>query len=431
MMQTFSLSDEFTDPQAERSLLAALAQNPMLYWELADHLSPETFVIEPDAWTTLSQAITAEKPIQPFEEWEATKKPEDVARTLSSLHQKRILADGLQRSFEALNDPARSAHDIISLMTEEAARAQSALRDNQAEQLLWAADLLPNVLSSAESASRQRQETGKPCMGLLTGISTLDNAFNGLKAGLYILAGGPGIGKTTFAHQVATKIAQEVPVVYVTFENSPDNLVLKAVAARAQLDTKEVERGLSPVQLRTFNEAARDWVSISQRLAYVQGSPRLRMDQIRGQVMKAMNRHRSEQCLVVVDYLQLWAKSSEELRRMATVRERVETMAAELREDLAMRLKVPVVAISSMSRKPGSKSDGGYDSADMDRLKESGDLEYDADGIVFITRDDRPALPPVRSLMLSIKKNRNGENDKPIRIVFRPDTATIREEAKP
>lgn len=113
---------------------------------------------------------------------------------------------------------------------------------------------------------------------------------------------------------------------------------------------------------------------------------------------------------------------------MATVRERVETMATMLRE-LSGRLHSPVVALASQNRAEGDY-DGKKGSPNLASLKESGDLEYSADVVLFLTpAKDRSSVSPARAVDLTIGKNRNGATGK-VELVFRPDIGTLREEAK-
>jgi replicative DNA helicase len=138
-----------------------------------------------------------------------------------------------------------------------------------------------------------------------------------------------------------------------------------------------------------------------------------------------MNRHKMKRCLVIVDYLQLWAKASEELQSRRDARERVEVMGNSLRE-LAVRLDSPVLAIANQNRAEGRYSGNG--AASLDSLKESGDLEYMADVALFLTQDDKRAItPPARAVTLTVAKNRHGDLGA-VPLIFRPDKSNFGEE---
>ena len=166
---------------------------------------------------------------------------------------------------------------------------------------------------------------------------------------------------------------------------------------------------------------------MAERLAVVEGSSQLTVAQVRAQARRAMRQHQAERCLVVVDYLQFWAKVAEDLRGNFSVRERVDMLGGLLRE-LALGLRSPVLALASQNRSAGNYGNG-KGSAALDSLKESGDLEYAADVVVFLTEaQDHMATPPA-AVELTVAKNRHGDTGK-VGLIFRPDLGTMREEAK-
>ena len=234
------------------------------------------------------------------------------------------------------------------------------------------------------------------------------------------------MGKTTLALQLAAAATRDVPVVVVTFEHAPENLTLKALCARAGVNPRDVQRGYA--DLAKLRAAATAWEPVAQRLAVIEGSSQLTVAQVRAQALRAMRQHQAERCLVVVDYLQLWAKVAEDLRGNFSVRERVDMLGGLLRE-LALQLRSPVLALASQNRGAGNYGNG-KGSAALDSLKESGDLEYAADVVLFLTEaQERLATPPARAVELTVAKNRHGDTGK-VGLIFRPDLGTLREEAR-
>ena len=424
-MQTFNLRDEWTSLETERALVAAVSQDPALYWELLDSLPAGVFAFDEtgEAWALVAEAIEAErKPTAP--EWTPASNPQEAAGRLADLLQRRLLAEAMETVAGNLNSE-RPAAEVLTEAEEAIARAQAAIRATQAGKLTWAAELVGDVLKDAEERARQREETGKAVLGLSTGIQRLDNIISGLNAGLYLLAAGPGVGKTTLALQVAATVARQgAPVVYLTFENSPQNMVMKSVCAWGGINTKDITRGYA--DMRALRQAAQEWQpEVGERLAMIEGTGRLSVAQVRAMALRAMNRFKAEQCLIVVDYLQLWAKASEELERRRDTRERVEVMGNMLRE-LAVRLDSPVLAIANQNRAEGRYSGGG--AASLDSLKESGDLEYMADVAMFLTKDEKkPITEPARALKLTVAKNRHGDTGY-ADLIFRPDLGRLAEE---
>jgi replicative DNA helicase len=424
-MQSYHLTDEFTDNEAEQALLASLMQSPGLYWDLLDLLTPDVFSHETSTWHAVTLALeTGQSPRVPVD-WTASPDPHATAQRLVDLHQRRLLAAAQERLAQALFDATTPATDIVTLLEEETLRVQAALRTSTAGRLQWASALLPQVLADAEARRLQREATGSAVLGVSTGLAQLDHLLGGLNEGLYLLAGAPGMGKTTLALQFAAAATEDVPVVVVTFEHAPANLTLKLLCARAGVNLRDVQRGYA--DLAKLRRAAEAWQPLAERLAVMEGSSQLTVAQVRTQARRAMQQHQTERCLVVVDYLQLWAKVAEDLRGNFSVRERVDMLGGLLRE-LALGLRSPVLALASQNRSAGNYGNGKGTAA-LDSLKESGDLEYAADVVLFLTEaQERLATPPARAVELIVAKNRHGETGK-VGLIFRPDVGTMREEA--
>ena len=341
-MHGYHLQDEFIDSAAEQALIAAVIHKPTLYFEFLDILAPDVFATEAATWREVALAIEADQPPLLSAPWRPSTDPQATAQRLADLYQRRLLAAAQERLAQALYDDTTPASTLAVLLEEEALRVQAALRATAFSRLQWASDLLPEVLAEAAERRRQWEETGIPVQGLSTGITHLNDLLNGLNEGLYLLGGPPGMGKTTLAWQLATHVARDTPVVFVTFEHAPTNLLLKALCARAGVNPQDVQRGQADLTL--LLRAATAWQPSAQRLALIEGSSRLTVAQVRAHTLQAMHRHQAPRCLVVVDYLQLWAKVAEDLRGSFQVRERVELLGGALRE-LAMHLQSPVLAL--------------------------------------------------------------------------------------
>lgn len=422
-MGQVNLSDEHTDPQLERRFLATLSRDPSLYWELTP--AEELFSEYAGDFTARKEAIEheADPPGAP-EDCESVDDPQAALNRLRELRKRRELAKLEEALARRLNDPDDPAGAILEDLEEEAAQIRSELQSDQAGTLRKNEDVVSEVLEKAEEAREHYQATGDPIRGVKTGISRLDEITGGLQPGLTILSGGPGIGKTTLALQIGADAASEgVPVLYVTFENSPRQLVLKGMGRVGDVNPQDVRRGTVP--LKETKAAARKWKEKARRLAFIEGRSDLSPGQIRGKARRLLARYQADRCLVVVDYLQLYAKAANELDNSEGLRERVEQMGQRLRE-LSMQLRSPVLAISSQSRSAGYSGGG---SADLDTLKESGDLEYGADVVAILTEpDDRQATDPASPVNLTVAKNRNGETGR-VELIFRPDRGTMRPES--
>jgi replicative DNA helicase len=287
-------------------------------------------------------------------------------------------------------------------------------------------DLWARVLETALHRAEQFQKTGKPAIGLESGLRGLDEILSGCNPGLHLLSGGPGVGKTSLSVQVSLEVCQRgTPVMYITFENSPANLIQKIVCARAGVEPRSMERGiLHSEQLARFRRAGEELNPALARFSAIEGNMHLQIGEVRACISETLNSHGSRTCLVVFDYLQRAAPA----QGYKEVRTNVSMLAAQLR-DLAMRLDCPVLAISSQNRAQGNCG-AGRGSANLDSLKESGDLEYSADSVIFLhPSEDRTAVHPSIALDLRISKNRFGPVGA-VPLIFRANLDQMREEER-
>ena len=155
----------------------------------------------------------------------------------------------------------------------------------------------------AADRRQQRIENGKPVTGVPTGLLKLDNLLNGLNPGLYVVSGAPGAGKTTWCLQVCINAAREgTPCLYVSYENSPQNLILKALCAEAEISPSFVERGFGDEE--KLRAAIVSLEGALSKLAILEGTSKLKTPEIRARALQLMNHNKASSCLIVVDYLQ-------------------------------------------------------------------------------------------------------------------------------
>src|SRR4029453_2457480 len=116
-MQSYHLTDEFTDIPAEQGLLASLAQSPTLYWELVDLLTPEVFAHEILTWKAIALASESDQPplISIPADWLPAPDPHAAAHHLVDLRQRRLLAAIQERLAQGLFDATPPATDIVTL----------------------------------------------------------------------------------------------------------------------------------------------------------------------------------------------------------------------------------------------------------------------------------------------------------------------------
>lgn len=240
--------------------------------------------------------------------------------------------------------------------------------------------------------------------GVKTGFVDLDNLTRGFqKSDLIILAGRPSMGKTTLAMNMVTNAARiGARVMIFSLEMSRDKLVKKQLSSVSGVNVSSIEKGY------TLNETT--WPMLNKAAGFVgklnmtiDDSSSLDIAQI--QARAKMEHMKSGLDMVMVDYLQLARAGSFRNNREREVSE----ISAGLKA-LAKDLKIPVVALSQLSRKCEERTDKRPLMSD---LRDSGSIEQDADVIAFVYRDEvyntSPDNPLKGEAELLIRKNRCGE----------------------
>lgn len=250
----------------------------------------------------------------------------------------------------------------------------------------------------------ERSMTGtRGTIGVPSGFIDLDNMTNGFKeSDLVIVAGRPSMGKTSFALNIALHAAvqHKVPIAIFSLEMSKEQLVERLLCQQAAIDSSRLHRGL--LSDREFQQLVDAIGPLESAPIYIDESPVL--DELT-LVMKARQAHmRHKIGMVVIDYLQLMkGRSGKDDNRV----QEVSSISRSLK-GLARQLKVPVIALSQLSRGPENRTDKRPLLSD---LRESGSIEQDADMVLFLYRDEYyyPDKPDVRGIAeVLVQKHRNG-----------------------
>jgi replicative DNA helicase len=418
MPQKFSFADQFVNQALEGALLAAMVADPNVYWETLDLLPPGVLTSGQGTFNTIAAAVEAEKPIPPIDnlkEVAPAPDPSLAAQELANLYQKRLLALMAQRVSEKLRGET-AAVDLISQTEAELSQIQTTIREMRAGQAVSVFDLLPEIVKEMASRKEATKENGTAAVGIPTGIKRLDTLLGGLQEGVHILGAEPGMGKTTLTLQIASKVAERFPAIFVSFEETLSRLALKVICQQAKLEMKRFSDGYG--ELRELQDAVQKFGYQLRPLYLIEGTSRLTVSQLKAKALQAMARHKTDQCLIVIDYLQRWASSRGTYNDFRHV---VGGLISELRE-LANRLHSPILVLSSQNR-------GGMGTGYLTSFKESGDLEYSADSALLMVKGKGTTTPPARSVILELAKNRFGDLGN-VSLIFRPDIGVFREEAR-
>lgn len=232
------------------------------------------------------------------------------------------------------------------------------------------------ILDAYDQLQRLAGEDREEYLGVSTGFSSLDRVITGLnKSDLLLVAGRPGMGKTSFCLNVAEHVArhQEKTVVVFSLEMSAEQLVTRLLSAEAQIPSNK---------FRTGDMTTDEWTRLATS-AQVLSKSHMLIDDTAGITvpeMKAKLRRVKNLGLVVIDYLQLMTSGG---RRTDNRVQEVSEITRGLKI-LAKELNVPVITCSQLSRGPESRTDHRPALAD---LRESGSIEQDADIVMLLYRD--------------------------------------------
>jgi replicative DNA helicase len=293
-------------------------------------------------------------------------------------------------------------------------KPERTVKEWQVNRLVTLPDALPKVLFDIKNRHKAISEQGLTVVGLPTGISKLNDLLGGFQPGLHLLAAEPGEGKTTFALQAAAHVAQMgYPALFRSFKESLYRLIPKVLCMQKGLITKNYMDGYGDP--RDIEQVVKEYGQKLEPLYFIEGTTGLTVSDVKREALQIMTRKNTNKCLIVVDYLQRWASNKREFNDFRYV---VSALVGELQE-LSLRLNIPILVISSQNRV-------GQRSVSLLSLKESGDLEYSADTVMFLVKaKKRTVISPVRAVDLVIEKNRYGDKGR-VELIFRPDIGIFR-----
>lgn len=302
-------------------------------------------------------------------------------------------------SFEQIVSASREASvDATSLMD---MAEQSIFDIRQGKDTAGLTRIDEIILATYDRLQRMSGEDRKDYLGIPTGFVGLDNLTTGLnRSDLLFIAARPGMGKTSFALNIATNVAKEGKTVAVfSLEMSKEQLVGRVLSSEAFVPSERFKTGML-----TNDDWMRLAVStqvLSKSPIYIDDTPGISIGEI-----KAKLRRLKDVSLVIIDYLQLMSSGA---RRSENRVQEVSEITRSLKI-MAKEFNIPVIVLSQLSRGPESRSDKRPMLSD---LRESGSIEQDADLVLFLYRDayyDRDSQEQNIAECI-IAKNRHGETD--------------------
>lgn len=414
--------------EAEQSVLGAILVEPECIAQVADRLSPEEFYLpEHQAiYRVMLEKLINNQKIDFVTVLESLKdngffSGEDgkayllklantvpflsnlpnYARIVREKSDARRLIKAAREITEEAMDPS---NDASMLLDSAEQRIYDIRQGRQNGGLLSIKEVLA---SNFEMFKKLSSEDRSQYVGIPTGISTLDEVTSGLnRSDLIIVGARPGMGKTSFALNIARNVAmlQKRTVAFFNLEMSREQMVNRLLSSEARVSSKKLRTGnLSPDEWGRISTAASE---LCQAPIFLDDTATITVPEMKARLLRLGN----DLGFVVVDYLQLMHSARRIDNRVLEVSEITRSLKI-----MAKELNVPIMVCAQLSR--GTEKQGSNHRPALADLRESGSIEQDADQVLFLYRSDYykneaadPAAPPAPDTSeVIVAKNRHGE----------------------
>lgn len=286
----------------------------------------------------------------------------------------------LRNIIKRLTDTVNEAYEGSLESEEIIAGAEKALIDISEHSNRSGFRTIASVLDQNFENLEIRAQQTSDVTGLPTGFRDLDRITTGLHPDqLIILAARPAVGKTAFVLNIAQNVGtkQNKAVAIFSLEMGAESLVDRMLAAEGMIDSHA---------LRTGQLTEQDWTNVmvaqgalAEAPIYIDDTPGIKITEIRARSRKLSQEVEGGLGLIVIDYLQLISGTRPENRQ-----QEVSEISRQLKI-LAKELRVPVIALSQLSRGVEQRQDKRPVLSD---IRESGSIEQDADIVAFLYRED-------------------------------------------
>ena len=319
----------------------------------------------------------------------------------------KIVAEksNLRKLIDRLTDSVNQAYEGADDADTIIAHAEKALIDVSEGASRSGFKRIDDVLNLNFENLEARSQQTSDITGIASGYPALDNMTTGFhEEELIILAARPAVGKTAFALNVAQNIGTKLGLTVAIFslEMGAESLVDRMLAAEGVINSRSIRTGqLTDEEWQKLMIAQSN---LARASIYIDDTPGIRITEIRSRARK-LAQETGNLGLVLIDYLQLITGNGRESRQ-----QEVSEISRQLKI-LAKELKVPVIALSQLSRSIEQRQDKKPMLSD---LRESGSIEQDADIVAFLHREDyyhngeEEGGIPNNTVEVIIEKNRSG-----------------------
>ena len=412
--------------EAEQSVLGAMLIDARCIPDVIEALHPEDFYLKTnrEIYETIYAMFNFSATIDPVTVLDQMKQrgvyDENTSRNyLLQLMEITPTAANVKEYVRIVKDKAllrriaETAGELTTLVQEGGETGQAVL--DLAEQRIYAIrqgraaqglEPLAQILVDVFDRLQELAMSDSDIPGMATGFGDLDRTLTGFHGGeLILLAARPGMGKTSFALNVALNVAKAVhkTVAVFSLEMSREQLATRLLASEALVENNRLKTG-------ALRET--DWEKIAGA-ATILNKVDIRIDDnpmLSVADMNAKCRRLDDLGLVVIDYLQLMTSAGGK-GYAGENRQQVVSDISRMLKIMAKELNVPVICLSQLSRASEKRDDKRPMLSD---LRESGAIEQDADIVLFLYRDDYYNEDSEKHNIAEciVAKNRHGETGK-------------------
>ena len=390
--------------QAEQSVLGAALLQADIIPELVELLRPEMFYAHQNGqifaemvrlftagqtvdFVTLLDAVTGEGV---FESADAAKVYlTGLAETVPSISNVQAYAKIVQEKY-LVRQLMGAAKDILEQSGEE---PDADLLLESAEQKIYEirsgrdTSALTSISSVIVDTLVNLQKIAGPdrdkYAGIPTGFTYLDTVLTGMgRSDLIILAARPGMGKTSFALNIATNVAkkQKIPVAIFSLEMTKDQLTSRILSAEAGIDSQAFRTG--KLKEEDWDDLARASEMLHDAPIYMDDTSGITIPEVKAKIRRInQDPSRPDIGLVIIDYLQLMTSGRRTENRVQEISDITRNLKI-----MAKELNVPVIALSQLSRSAEKATGRSDHRPQLSDLRDSGSIEQDADVVLFLYR---------------------------------------------
>jgi replicative DNA helicase len=265
------------------------------------------------------------------------------------------------------------------------------------------------IVASSFGSIDKLYEQGREITGLATHYTDFDRMTSGLQESeLIIIAARPSMGKTAWAINIAQNAAVHDGKVVAVFslEMSKESLLRRLLASEALVNSRKIQTGFLPKEDKGKLLSALERLMDSK--LFIDDTPGITLAEMRAKARR-LKQQEGRLDLIMIDYLQLMTGSNPTGKKGFENRTQEVSSISRGLKALAKEMRVPVVALSQLSR--GSEQRAGDKKPLLSDLRESGSIEQDADVVAFIHREeyyDRENEDVKGQAEIIIAKQRNG-----------------------